>query len=912
MVENTTEPNIKPGTLAPYDVYVQATNNKLSFTASMANSGAGADFLRAFYKRAYTPETMTFNKQDSNRTVTVTADATHLPTMHSLAELLAFCGKSLRLTGGTKQLYATMPWKAVAYFMPTVDPKTRIEKSPAGCFTIKPLDPYGVNQEMFKYIRHLGGWKLRDGTTWVVSMSKLFKFIQSNQPGARGIAIDRSIATFLTEEIGEPFTDNIFDLKDVPISTLHFAQHDSRPQNSKREKGKTLAESLTGYGYGSLFDVLYNMPRRYLDLSNPVTSLRGLDAGDTAHIVGKVQSWFRMQSGKGAYCSVKTAERTIKVQFWGNTAWREKKFPVGTEVIVGGKVSFYGGIGLSGDFMDTLDVSSADNPYVPIYSQSPSRGIMTTLVSSLVRESLTRLTTEGNTGIAQNDYWTKDELPDGILPLNEALIKLHFPDVEADIKAATDSLAWYELVLSQVLLKKTAEENKLTKGVENKGIKTGYVNQVLKALPYTLTGDQQDALKTIQGLMRSKAPMDALLSADVGAGKTIIQILAALQAVDSGRQAVIVAPTDILAQQIFKAATVALEPVKDIEPVFLSGSLNKATKEAALKSIETGEARLIIGTHTLLDTPKFHDLGLVCFDEQQKFGVEQRQRLLRIREDQKAPDFLVATATPIPRTIAQIAYGEVTFIKMSEKPAGRKPVETEWVEGKHDVVLRQKTHHMWKDIQHEIKAGHQIFIIAPLVEEREQQDAPSVKALKSSVAKLFPKARLDTLHGKMKAKEQAETMRAFRDGETDILIASTIVEVGVDIPNATRIIIMGAERLGASSLHQLRGRVGRSDLHAKCWLVSPAETKSAQARMEALVNYDDGFAIAEADTDTRGEGDILTSEQHGVVKNRFLRLGKHRHIIQSAIETSERILANPEHTRHALEDAKKLLTNDES
>lgn len=908
----TTELSIKPNTLRPYDVHVCVAGSTMRFTASMAHNGTGADFLRALYKRAYTPESMSFNKKDDDRTVTVTTDATHLPTMHTLAELLAFCGKSVRLTGEVKQLYSTIPWKAVAYFIPNADPKTKVEKSPAGCFTIKPLDPYGLNKETFKYIRHLGGWKLRDGSTWVVSMNKLFKFIQSNQPGARGIAIDRSIATFLTEEIGAPFTGNIFSLKDIPVQALHFAQHDSRPQNSKREKGKTLAESLAGYGYATLFDVLYNMPRRYLDLSNPVTSLRGLDAGDTAHIVGKVQSWFRMQSGKGAYCSIKTAERTIKVQFWGNTAWREKKFPVGTEVIVGGKVSFYGGIGLSGDFMDTLDVSSADNPYVPIYSQSPSRGIMTTLVSNLVRESLTRLTTEGNTGISQNEYWAEETLPDSILPLNEALIKLHFPEKEADIRAATDSLAWYELVLAQVLLKKSAEENKLTVGVKNEGTKTSYVNQVLGALPYTLTGDQQEALKTIRALMSANTPMDALLSADVGAGKTIIQILAALQAVDSGRQAVIVAPTDILAQQIFKAATTALEGVTDLEPVYLSGSMSSAAKEVVLKGIETGEARFIIGTHTLLNAPKFYDLGLVCFDEQQKFGVEQRERLLSIRDDQKAPDFLVATATPIPRTIAQIAYGEVTFIKMSEKPAGRKPVETEWVEGKHDVVLHQKTHHMWKDIHHEIKAGHQIFIVAPLVEEREEQDAPSVKALKGAIAKLFPKARLATLHSKMKAKEQAETMRAFRDAETDILIASTIIEVGVDIPNATRIIIMGAERLGASSLHQLRGRVGRSDLHAKCWLVSPAETKSAQARMEALVNYDDGFAIAEADTETRGEGDILTSDQHGVVKNRFLRLGKHRHIIASAIEASERILTNEHHTQLALDDAKKLLTDNES
>lgn len=893
-------PVVNPATLAPYDVYVIVDGSDIHFTASSETNYTGADFLRALYRRAYTPDTMRVSTTGS--IITLSTTATHAPTMHALAELLSYTLSipAIRLAGDSKALFSVMPWKATAYYMPSTG-----NKNGASFFKIAPLNPWGVNDETFKYLRHLGGWKSADDNTWRVPMNKLFKFIQSNTPGDRGIAITRSLANILVEPIGEPFDGEVLSLKDTPISELHFAKYDTRPQNSKREKGKTLAESLAGFGYKSIFDVLYNMPRRYLDLSNPVSSLHGLDAGETAYIVGRVSSWHPMKGNKGAWCTIKTSERSLKTAFWGPYQWREKKYPVGTEVIVGGKVTFYNGLTLTADFIDTLDVSSTDNPYVPIYAQSPSRGIMTNIISNLVREALTRLTVEGNPSIKQNAYWAEEALPEGILTLQEALTCLHFPTKPEDVEKAVESLAWYELVLMQVLIKDSQVAGKDAKGVQNKGDSTDYVKKVIDSLPYTLTGDQQTAYKTIKKRMSGRKPMDALLSADVGAGKTIVQILAALTAIDSGRQAVIVAPTEILARQIYSAAQTALKDV-DLEPTYMSGSMKAAERSATTKSIKEGDAKLIIGTHTLLNATEFNDLGFVCFDEQQKFGVEQRSRLLGTRKDNATPDFLLATATPIPRTIAQIEYGEVDFIQMKEKPAGRKPVETEWVEAKYDHLLNHPKHTVWHDLHKEIKAGHQAFIVAPLVEENSDLEAPSVKELAKDLTHVLTEARIGVLHGKMKAKEQEEAMRAFRDGETDVLVASTIVEVGVDIPNATRIVIMGAERLGASSLHQLRGRVGRNDLHAKCWLVSPAETPSAQARMEALVAHDDGFAIAEADTMTRGEGDVLTSNQHGITRNRFLRLSKHRHIISSAISHAESIISDPEYNDVALQDARKF------
>lgn len=897
-------PTVNPATLMPYDVYVVIDGTDIHLTASSNHNFTGAEFLRSLYRRAYTSETMRVTT--SGTIITLSTTALHAPTMHALAELLSYTLSipAIRLTGDSKALYNVMPWKAAAFYAPSTT-----EKHGASFFKIAPLSPWGVNDKTFKYLRHLGGWKSADDNTWRVPMNKVFKFIQSNSPGERGVAVTRSLANLLVEPIGAPFDGNMLSLKDTPISALHFAKYDTRPQNSKREKGKTLAESLTSFGYKTIFDVLYNLPRRYLDLSNPVTSLRGLDAGENAYIVGRVSNWHPMKEKKGAWCTIKTSERNIKVAFWGPYQWREKKFPVSTEVIVGGKVTFYNGLTLTADFIDTLDVSSTDNPYVPIYAQSPARGIMTNLISNLVREALTRLTIDGNPGIEQNDYWATETLPEGILPINEALMRLHFPEKEDDVVEAIDSLAWYELVLMQVIVKTSAAAGKDAKGIKNSGKKSNYAQQVVQGLPYTLTNDQQTAYKTLTERMAGSAPMDALLSADVGAGKTIIQILAALTAVDSGRQAVIVAPTEILARQIYAAAQTAIGEVEGCEPLYLSGSMKAAERKQAIQDIKDGTAKLIIGTHTLLNATEFYDLGFVCFDEQQKFGVEQRDRLLSVRPDGAIPDFLLATATPIPRTIAQIEYGEVDFIQMQEKPAGRKPVETEWVESKYDHLLHHPKHAVWYDLNKEIKAGHQTFIVAPLVEENNDLEAPSVKELAKDLHRVLPKAKIGVLHGKMKPKEQEEAMNSFRSGETDVLVASTIVEVGVDVPNATRIVIMGAERLGASSLHQLRGRVGRSDLHAKCWLVSPAETKSAQARMEALVNYDDGFTIAEADTDTRGEGDILTNTQHGITRNRFLRLSKHRHIIPSAIEHAEAVVSNPEYRAEALHDAKKFFSD---
>lgn len=888
--------------LSPWDIYVQVIGEHISLSALTAPGAVGGDFLRLFYQRAHVTGVMEMVKSASGRSVTLKVPSSHVPSMHALVEIMAVAVKYVRLTGDVRRFYAVLPWKGVAVY--SVDSRERYSGS---YFQIVSVSPYGFNDATFKYLRNLGAWKKPENkNVWQVPMSKLFKFLQSNVPGERGVAVTRSLAELVVKGFGGGFDGSVLSLKDVPVGALHFARYDTRPQNVKREKGKALVDSMVGVGYGSVFDLLYGVPRRYLDLSNPASSLVGLDSGETAHVVGRVVRWEQMYSGRGMTCVVRTAETDIEVTFWGKGKWRELKFPVGSEVIVGGKISFYHGKKLTGDFIDTLDVSSTDNPFVPIYSQSPSRGVLTVLVSNLIREALTRLSAPGNQHIVQGEYWSAGSLPEGILPVDEALKKLHFPESKEDILGATDSLAWYELVWMQLLLREAALESETALGIKNTGRKGKSFRRAVKSLPYSLTGDQQAAVDTIRDLMRSDKPMNALLSADVGAGKTIVQILAALTAVDSGRQAVIVAPTEILAQQIYRAATTALENVPEVTPLFLSGALkNKERKEAA-RQIEDGSAKLIIGTHTILNTTKFADLGFVCLDEQQKFGVEQRERLLGTREDGTTPDYLLATATPIPRTIAQVAYGDIDFIQIKEKPAGRKPVDTEWVRTTADEILQSPNHLLWEDISKELEAGHQAFIVAPLVDENTDLDAPSVENLANQIHVTLPDARVGILHGKMKPAVQETNMTAFRNGETNVLIASTIVEVGVDIPNATRIIIMGAERMGASSLHQLRGRVGRNDLHAKCWLISPGETKSAQARMNALCEHHDGFAIAEADTETRGEGDVLTLNQHGNTKNRFLRLNKHRHLIASAQEAADRIQNNPEHLKQALADAKKF------
>ena len=462
-----------------------------------------------------------------------------------------------------------------------------------------------------------------------------------------------------------------------------------------------------------------------------------------------------------------------------------------------------------------------------------------------------------------------------------------------------------------IIHRKATEEKK--KGLSKHLKADGLVKLAIDGLPYQLTGDQVQAIKEIGKLMASNSAEQALVSGDVGSGKTTVAQAACLQAVDNGYQAVLAGPTEVLAKQLFDTFIKVLDNIPQaVRPsiVFLSGSLKAAERRQIVKSIEFGEVDLIVGTHSVLNNNiKYKNLGVVCIDEQQKFGTSQREALLSIREDEFMPDIITLTATPIPRSTAQVFYGDIDLVTIKTKPAGRKPIITEWCTDNPREVIKQKKHPIWSDVKKEIDLNHKVFIVVPMVNENEKVNASSVKETLKELVHVFPNEEIEFIHGQMKKPEQGKRIENFRSGSANILIASTVIEVGVDIPLATRVVILSADRLGASSLHQIRGRVGRNDLQSKCYLVSSNLKENNQARLGSLVDSNDGFEIATKDLETRGEGDLFGTAQAGGTQLTFASLVNHAKHIDKAREVAEKIYLTPRKVE-AILDAEAVLKID--
>lgn len=398
--------------------------------------------------------------------------------------------------------------------------------------------------------------------------------------------------------------------------------------------------------------------------------------------------------------------------------------------------------------------------------------------------------------------------------------------------------------------------------------------------------------------IRVDAPDSLFLTGDMTVThNTVVSQLACLVAHDSGYQSVLIAPTEILARQLYQSFLALREGIEEpwrsaVNIVFYTGSMKAKEKREVLDQISSGEARIIVSTQAVMNGGvEFEDLGFVAIDEQQKFGAEQRSALLKSRADGRVPDLLMQTATPIPRSTAQVFYGDMDFIKLDEKPAGRLPIKTEWVQENPQSVVSDLFHGMWNDIKKELDDGRRAFVIAPLVEESSSIDASSVEATYQSLKKgAFYGYDVGYVHGKMKSEEARQVMQDFKEGVYQLIVASTVVEVGVDITEATRVVILSADRLGASSLHQIRGRVGRNSLQSKCYLVASETTDSGTERLSSLVEHEDGFEIAKSDLAVRGEGTLFSSSQSGKSEFIFLKLARHGRWVKYATSEAEKIL----------------------
>ncbi len=619
--------------------------------------------------------------------------------------------------------------------------------------------------------------------------------------------------------------------------------------------GPAHSKTLEKLGLQTLGDMLYYFPRRYEDYSQ-LKPIKSLWYGETVTVIGTIQSVATrpIRGGKQTIIEVIISDGTASLRLsYFNQPWLANRFKKGDAISVSGKVEQYlGRLIMNSPDWEPVEVENLHtNRIVPIYSltervtQKWLRGLMNQVIK----------------------YWAPavaDALPESVrssaklMPLGEAIQQAHFPDSQDKLKAARERLAFDEIfylqmgVLRQKRDWKQADARRFSTSDE-------WLSARLKGLPYTLTSAQQRAISDIRADLDSGKPMNRLIQGDVGSGKTVVAALGAGIVTSAGSQAAILAPTSILAEQHYRNFTSLLAGENGIlqegQIHLLTGDTPEVEKEAVRVGLADGSIKLVIGTHALLEDPVvFQDLQFVVIDEQHRFGVDQRAAL---RAKGGTPHLLVMTATPIPRSLALTLYGDLDLSVMDEMPAGRQPINT--------YVLRpQERERAYTMLRGQINDGGQVFIVYPLIEESEKIEArAAVDDYETLSKEVFPDLKLGLLHGRLKPDEKDAVMLKFRDREYNILVSTTVVEVGVDIPNATVMLIEGADRFGLAQLHQLRGRVGRGLAQSYCLLIPTHEDAAENERLQAMAESNDGFVLAERDLQQRGPGEFLGTRQSG-------------------------------------------------
>ncbi len=626
--------------------------------------------------------------------------------------------------------------------------------------------------------------------------------------------------------------------------------------------GDVRAKALNKTGIYTFRDLLQYYPRRYLDRSN-ITALRDLKIDELVTAVGTIQTC-GIQRGKRARFVAIISDGTgyLSCVWFNQIPYWEKKFKPGMTIAVSGKVGYFGGYQIVHPEFDILsedqDAKMANfyntGQIIPLYSSSESLSRVG-LDSRGFRRVLNNL-------IANYVSQIQETLPQSILqqlkllPLKDALKNIHFPANFTALKEARRRLKFEEFFLLEFLLayrkKKIIEQQK---GIAFPDI-GDRVYKLAEKLPFKLTPAQRKVLQEIWADMKKPHPMYRLIQGDVGSGKTIIALIAMLLAVENGYQAALMAPTEILAEQHYFTFKKWLAEL-DIRIELLIGAQKSSERAKILKKIESAECNIVIGTHALIqEQVKFAKLGFVVVDEQHRFGVAQRAELTQKGTN---PDVLVMTATPIPRTLSLTIYGDLDISVIDELPEGRKPIITSW-------RYSDKRKEIYKFVKSKIDAGAQAYIVFPLVEESEKLDlkaaTESFEVLKKTI---FKDNQIALLHGRMKTEEKEAVMNAFKEGKLQILVSTTVIEVGVDVPNATIMVIENAERFGLTQLHQLRGRVGRGGKQSYCILIAKKPlTEEALTRLNTMASTTDGFKIAEVDLQLRGPGEFLGKRQHGM------------------------------------------------
>jgi ATP-dependent DNA helicase RecG len=638
-------------------------------------------------------------------------------------------------------------------------------------------------------------------------------------------------------------------------------------------------------GIVTVNDLLYYFPRKYLDRTT-VIPIAKLSMGHSATIVGRVRAHGLLRGKRKMYeVILEDSSGAITLVWFGGIRFVEKLFKRDDVFAATGIPGFYNGFRIIHPDLERLEEESDRMIHagriVPVYPQTAELSRVG-LTSKVVRRLTTTLFESMTHPVP--DYLPKSETSRmKLLPLHDALHKMHYPETGDDIEKARRRLAFDELLGFQFLVQSTRAEKqraiKKRRYLESAPIFESFSKQ----LPFTLTDGQKKSLNEIATDLHSEHPMMRLLQGDVGCGKTVVAVMAALLAASSGFQAALMAPTEILAQQHYRTWRGPLEAAGIASRVLVSG-MKIAERKKVIASAVSGEIGILFGTHALIyDQVQFANLGLVIIDEQHRFGVEQRGRLHAKGEN---PDLLVMTATPIPRTLALTLYGDLDISTIEGLPPGRQPIRSVW--RTNDVKDK-----VYEYVRDQIQKDGQAYIVFPVIEKSEDLPVESIEqAAKELRDGAFRNCNVGIVHGKMKSVDRDATLEEFRDGNIQILIATTVIEVGIDNPEANLLVIQNAERFGLSQLHQLRGRIGRgSKKSTVVALAGEPLSEYARRRLEYFVEHSDGFKIAEADLELRGPGEIYGLRQSGVAGFRSVRLSSDRDLIESSRELLSRVLA---------------------
>ncbi len=645
--------------------------------------------------------------------------------------------------------------------------------------------------------------------------------------------------------------------------------------------GKARLEALERAGLERAEQLLWRLPESYTDYDDRC-EVASLASGRRCAFLARIKSVSTARVRGATRVVAKVFDQTGEVAcVWFQQPYRARQLEVGAVQLFCGLVTRYRGVA---EVVSPRVLPADTHGIEPVYA--PIRDIPPKTYAGLVRQVL-------DAGLP-----LEDDLPAAIrqrfslLPQAQALRSIHFPESREALERAMRAFSFRDLLFFALAVRR----KRLGPGMGfAMKANLAVVQPFLDSLPYALTGAQERVLRQALSDMESDAPMARLVEGDVGCGKTVIALALLYCAFENGFQGALMAPTEVLAHQHAEEARRLLGPL-GVRVALLTGSLRAAQKRETLRAIEAGEADLVVGTHALImGGVQYRRLGLVVTDEQHRFGVRQR---LALEHKGQAPHVLVMSATPIPRTMALVLYGEMDVSVVDELPPGRKPVATR-------IVPERKREGLYGFLRATVEAGQQIYVVCPLVEESEAVDAASAERTARDLASALPGTKVELLHGRMKGAEKEAILDRFAAGETQVLVSTTVIEVGVNVPNATVMVVEDAERFGLAQLHQLRGRVGRGEKASWCFLMADRPT----ARLRALTETNDGFVIAKKDLELRGPGELLGTRQSGMADERTLALFSDVSLLPEIQALADEVYAAPEEPAHAalLEAARRAM-----